>query len=99
MRTRIFIFCFLLVTGVVPARGESEIKKIDKLIATTPKIAVLNPSSLDGDIITPRHSVGYSGSGSSRKELFEEKRKLMAKTRVKAQHFTKSRLFWVIVNC
>lgn len=57
--------------------GQSDIQRIRKLIIDTPKINVANTSiDPDGDIITPKKSVGYSGNGADRRELFEERRRL-----------------------
>jgi hypothetical protein len=68
-KARFLVFALVLVG--------CDIEKIGELINTTPKLNVSNESANpDGDVITPNHSVGFSGSGSGRKELFEENRKL-----------------------
>ncbi len=63
---------FLFLDGCHP-----DMQKIADLINAAPKIPVQNESANpDGDIITPKHSVGFVGSGADRKEVFEENRKL-----------------------
>lgn len=74
MRSR-FLVCALLL-GLLGLVG-CDLEKIGELISSIPKINVANESANpDGDIITPNHSVGFSGSGAGRKELFDEDRKL-----------------------
>jgi hypothetical protein len=63
--------------GAVEPAVSNDMKMIRDLILSVPKIDVKNPSAEpDGDIIAPKTSVGFIGSGANRLEIFEEKRKL-----------------------
>ena len=57
------------------AMAASDIQQIDALIKSAQKINVANLSTNqeDGDLIVPTHSVGFSGSGNNRMELFERR--------------------------
>jgi Thiol-activated cytolysin len=51
--------------------------QIERLINSINKINVANESTTpDGDILIPRHGVGFTGSGQNREQLFEQKMQL-----------------------
>lgn len=57
-------------------QNSQDSQQIRDLILKTPKISVANPSALDGDVIVPKKSLGFTGSGPDKVENFEEQRKL-----------------------
>jgi hypothetical protein len=66
-------FSCILLTSAFSA--ETDHQKIETLIRSIPKINVPSPSD---NVIVPRHSIGFEGSGSARKELFEQRNELTA---------------------
>ena len=63
----------LLLFNINSVIGQSNYKRIQELIAASVKLNVDNPSSgVDGDVIVPTHSLGFSGVGASRVQNFEQ---------------------------
>jgi len=77
MKYAALLIAFFMTGTLIKVHAQSDLQKIRELIINSTKINVDNASpDPNGDIITPRHSVGFSGSGSNRIEQFEERRKL-----------------------
>jgi|HubBroStandDraft_6_1064221.scaffolds.fasta_scaffold74817_1 hypothetical protein len=71
MKARFLVLVLLL--GLLGLVG-CDLEKIGDLISATPKLNVANESANpDGDIVTPNHSVGFSGSGAGQKGAFRRK--------------------------
>ena len=70
-----FVFLALASLFSLAGASASDLQQIDALIRSGQKVNVANPST-DGDVIVPVHSVGFSGSGNSRMENFEQSMRL-----------------------